>query len=254
MTSNERDSYLRQLSQTCPCPRLLLRAGIIQKSRALREYAAANITTAVDMVEGEAAEAAAGGGKAGAGAAAPDKGGGSGKGKGDTQQGEGEEDEDGGTGAYGTAFKDIAAEETEKEVQEFEVKEDKVGRGGVCVCLFACVTVGRRLSANVQNITLVQTQAPTHSRPALFPTLPSLYPPLPSASPTRCSLSPSPPLPPLSLLNTSLQPSPLSPLSPPLALPRPPCLPPPLPPSVSLRDWFKINPPPPPVPAYAFTS
>ncbi|KAG2449987.1 hypothetical protein HYH02_000091 [Chlamydomonas schloesseri] len=106
--------------------------GIIQKSRALREYAAANITTAVDMVEGGAEGGAAGaaGGKAAAEEAGGGKGGAKGgkqakKAGGDEEEQE-DEDEDEGTGAYGTAFKDIAAEETEKEVQEFEVKEDKV--------------------------------------------------------------------------------------------------------------------------------
>lgn len=39
--------------------------------------------------------------------------------------------EDDGVNALCKAFKDISAEETEQEVLEFEVKEDKVGAGAV---------------------------------------------------------------------------------------------------------------------------
>ncbi|GLC37001.1 General transcription and DNA repair factor IIH helicase subunit xpb1, partial [Pleodorina starrii] len=102
--------------------------GIIQSSRALREHAAANITTAVEIVD-EPGGGGGGGGKAGAGAGAGKDAAGGGKGgKGDGgAAGEAAaEEEDDGVGAYGKAFKDISAEETEQEVLEFEVKEDKV--------------------------------------------------------------------------------------------------------------------------------
>ncbi|KXZ51043.1 hypothetical protein GPECTOR_14g30 [Gonium pectorale] len=95
-------------------------SGIIQSSRALREHAAANITTAVDLMDEQAADGAVATAAKGKGTAAADGGG-----KGKAVVGEDEEEDDG-VGAYGKAFKDISAEETEQVVQEFEVKEDKV--------------------------------------------------------------------------------------------------------------------------------
>ncbi len=125
-------SLLSSIRPTRPRP------GIIQRSRALREHAAANITTAVDFADeqpaGGAADGKAGGGGAAAAGkqdAAAGKGGKTGGGGDGKAAAAGEEDdtEDDGVGAYGKAFKDIAAEETEQEVQEFEVREDKVRAG-----------------------------------------------------------------------------------------------------------------------------